>query len=189
MIKAVIFDCFGVLTEDSWHSYRIGLPKGQSLQAQELMHSYSAGFIERSEFISSVSKITARPPEFIEQLIGKETNKNLVILSYIKDLKKKGYKIGLLSNIANNWIRDYFLTKEEQKLFDAMVFSFEAAMTKPDRRIFQLACDKLGVVPEEAILVDDIERYCVAAREIGMQAVWYNDFDRFKTELTKVLST
>jgi putative hydrolase of the HAD superfamily len=91
-----------------------------------------------------------------ESLLGNEIVKNDVLLDYIRELKKS-YKIGMLSNVANNWIRDYFLTEDEQALFDEMIMSFEVGMTKPDPRIFLLACDRLRVGPHEAVLVDDVE--------------------------------
>src|SRR5690606_31310012 len=99
------------------------------------------------------------------------------------------YKIGLLSNIATPWITDTFLTPEEQQLFDAMVFSYEVGMTKPDPRIFALTCKRLGVNPNQAVMVDDIERYCEAAKMEGMKAVVYKDFKQCKRDLEEILSS
>ncbi len=108
------------------------------------------------------------------------------MLDYISELKKD-YKIGLLSNVANSWITDSLLTKEEQALFDSMIFSYQVGMTKPDPRIFILACQRLGVSTHEAVMVDDIERYCSAAKAEGLQAIPYHNLHQLKEQLEKLL--
>jgi putative hydrolase of the HAD superfamily len=187
MVKAIIFDNFGVLTADLWHEFTVSLPPEQAQPARDLNRAYGAGLITKSDFLKGVSKITRRAPKEIDQLMDRMVNKNFKLLDYIKTLKPQ-YKIGLLSNVATSWIRDVFLTKEEQKLFDNMVFSFEVGITKPDPRIFELACERLGVDPKEAVLVDDIEHYCTIARETGMQAIVYEDFTSMKQQLEKSLA-
>lgn len=187
MIKAIIFDCFGVLTRDKWKEFVSMLPEDQKQPARDLNHAYDAGLFGESEFIRKIEDLTGKNPGETENLTIADIGKNESLLMYIKDLKAN-YKIGLISNIASNWIRDYFLTAEEQKLFDDMLLSFEVGMTKPDPRIYVLACERLGVAPNEALFVDDIETYCEAARSIGMQAVRYEDFPQLKTKFQAVLS-
>lgn len=187
MIKAIIFDCFGVLTDDMWRNFRLSLPNAESLRAQKLNHQYDAGEITRDEFLSGVAEITGYKPQQIAAVIDSETAKNLPLLNYIAALKKK-YKIGLLSNVADNWITKEFLTPDEQKLFDTMVFSFEAGTTKPDPLIFQSILEKLDVKTDEAVMIDDIESYCQAAQNLGMNAIVYKDFGQMKTELENLLT-
>ncbi len=188
MIKAIIFDCFGVLTTDTWRAFVDGLPpEADAERARELNRQYDAGQLTKADFLQQVHDVTGQKPKYVDDMLDKETVKNEQLLAYIKTLKPN-YKIGLLSNVATNWIRDYFLTTEEQALFDDMVFSFEIGITKPDDRIFKLAAERLGAEPAATIMVDDIERYCQAARGTGMQAVCYNDFQQFKTDLEKILS-
>jgi len=80
------------------------------------------------------------------------------------------------------------LTPEEQKLFDAMVFSFETGTTKPDPRIYKTILEKLDVKPEQAVFTDDARHYCDAARQLGMEAIWYEDLPSFKRQLEKLLA-
>lgn len=188
MIQAIIFDCFGVLTADPWHAFRLSLPKEQQREATDLMHQYSGGFIDQAGFVGQVAAITGQNPQDIEILLNDGKSKNLPLLNYIGELKQKGYKIGLLSNIANNWIRDSFLTPDEQALFDEMIFSYEVGMTKPDARMFSLACERLGVEPEEAVMVDDIDSYCQAAKGEGLQAIVYENFTQFSGAIDSILN-
>jgi len=110
------------------------------------------------------------------------------LITYIGSLKPD-YKIGLLSNIASNWIRENLLTETEQLLFDQMIMSYEVKMTKPDPRIYHLSTERLGVDIQDCVFVDDIEHYCEAARQEGMQAVVYQNFEQMKAELAKILVT
>lgn len=187
MIKAIIFDNFGVLTRDKWKEFVATLPQEQKQPARDINHAYDAGHMDEAEFLSGIKKLTGRSPGEVENLAISEIGKNEELLLHIKQLKAN-YKIGLISNIASNWIRETLLNKAEQELFDDMVLSFEVGMTKPDPRIYQIACERLGVEPRETVFVDDIESYCEAARAVGMQAVCYHDFVQFKAELEQILS-
>jgi epoxide hydrolase-like predicted phosphatase len=185
-IRAIIFDCFGVLTEDLWREFTASLPADEARQARELNHAYDAAMISKQEFLQQVYAVTGRHPDQVEALLDTETHKNIELLSYIDTLKPT-YKIGMLSNIATPWIRDKFLTAAEQKLFDDMVFSFEVGMTKPDKKIFELACNRLQVLPAETIFVDDVDRNCEAAQELGMKSIIYTDFASMLRQLHTLL--
>lgn len=189
MIKAIIFDCFGVLTVDLWKEFVSTLPEDQKQPARDINHTYDAGFIDEKQFLDEIKELTGRHPGEVEDLSlsTREATKNEELLNYIAGLKPH-YKIGLLSNIASDWIRSSLLSAEEQKLFDQMILSFEVGMTKPDPRIFMLACERLRVGPHETVMVDDIETYCQAAQGEGLKAVVYRDFPQLKRDLTEILS-
>lgn len=187
VIKAIIFDCFGVLTTETWHAFLNQLHDPSLVVAVQQVHkAYSAGLISKEENLSQIAEITGR------QFLEPEDNpgamvKNEQLLEFIKELKAT-YKIGLLSNIGNNWVREEFLSSDEQTLFDEMIFSFEVGMNKPDPRIYMLACERLRVGPHEAIMVDDQQQYIAAAKAEGMEGLVYNNFSQFKTELEPILS-
>ncbi len=187
MIKAIIFDCFGVLTSDTWKEFVSTLNPEHIQQARALNHEYDSAKITKTELLDSIQQLTGRQPVYVDDMLEDDTDKNLQLLEYILQLKNK-YKIGLLSNIATNWVKDHFLSLKEQALFDDMVFSFEAGMTKPNPELFKIACERLEVSPAEAVMVDDIEHYCVAARGLGMKTICYKDFSEFKSELVRILS-
>ncbi len=188
MIKAIIFDCFGVLTADSWLAFLSNLPPDADIKrARELNHQLDAGLIDYREFLEGVHQATGQEPKMIEEHVSNTPAKNTQLLNYIAELKGQ-YKIGLLSNVSTNWIRDTFLDEKEQALFDEMVFSFEVGTTKPNPRIFKIVCEKLGVEPAQAVMIDDIDRYAVAARGVGMQGIVYHDFSQMKRELETTLT-
>jgi putative hydrolase of the HAD superfamily len=86
-------------------------------------------------------------------------------------LKDQGYKIGLLSNCSIEipilWPETAFAD-----LFDSLIFSSRECLKKPDPRIYHLACERLGVAPEQCLYIADGENYeLTAARKIGLDAV------------------
>lgn len=157
-------------------------------EVRSVHRAYTAGIIDKQTSAEQIRRLTGKSFKEAEDLGQDEIAKNTTLLDYIRDLRGRGYKIGLLSNIATNWIRDSFLTADEQELFDDMVMSFEVGITKPDPRIFMLACERLRVAPSETVLVDDIDRYTEAAKAEGMQAVVYRDFKQMKADLEKILA-
>lgn len=187
MIKALLFDCFGVLTADTWREFTATLPDDQRAEASELNRQYGAAYISKEEFLQAIDKLTGHRPDHIDRLIDNESTKNLVLLDYIR-AQKPNYKIALVSNVGSNWIREQFLTSEEQGLFDEFILSYEVRAAKPDPEIFRVAADKLGVELNECVLIDDVEYYCQVAQTIGMQAICYEDFSQMQTELDKLLA-
>lgn len=187
MIKAIIFDCFGVLTTDTWKEFCTSIESPTILnQARQLNHAYDSGKISLSEFLSKVEELTGSKPLLVESLPTGSALKNLELLKYISTLRNK-YKIGLLSNIASNWINDSFLTDSEQQLFDQMIFSYQTGLIKPDKRIFELMCNKIGVKLSEAVMIDDIENYCSSAISYGMEAIVYKNFNQMRKDLELIL--
>jgi epoxide hydrolase-like predicted phosphatase len=60
-------------------------------------------------------------------------------------------------------------------LTDLIVYSHEVGVAKPEPRIYAIACERLGVRPDEVVFLDDVESYVRGARDAGMNAVLYRD--------------
>ncbi len=188
MTKAIIFDCFGVLTTEGWLPFKakhFGHDENLRQQATDLNKRANAGLISFDELIQKVAKLAKVPAAEV----AKATDVNVPnepLLGYIAELREK-YKIGMLSNAADNWL-DKLFSKSQVKLFDAISLSYEAGFLKPHPIAYKTIADKLGVEVNECIFVDDQERHCVGAREAGMRAVRYDDFEQFKPQLEKLLA-
>lgn len=189
MIRAVVFDCFGVLATDIWLQFCDRLPEGADvLRARDLSKAYNRGMITEQEYIDGVHEATGSEPPDINQLNASQLAKNELLLEHIQTLRPD-YKIGLLSNISSDWVTRVLLSAEDQRLFDTMVFSYEVGMIKPNPSIYQLVCERLGVQPEETVMVDDIPSYVQAGVDLGMKGLLYTDFARFKTGLAELLNS
>ena len=58
-------------------------------------------------------------------------------------------------------------------LADAMVISGEEKMFKPQRRIYDLLRERIGLPAEELCFIDDVESNCDGARRAGWHAVQF----------------
>lgn len=187
MIRAIIFDCFGVLTNAPWKEFLGSLPAAQQQPASDLNHALDSGFITLNEFLQKIEELTGMSPPLVEEIINPGPEKNTVLLGYIKTLGDT-YKVGLLSNVSSNWISEVLLSKQEANLFSDMVLSHEVGMIKPNPKIYHLAAQRLGCEPGECVMVDDSEGNCQGAEAVGMKAIVYKNFVQFQQELSPLLS-
>jgi putative hydrolase of the HAD superfamily len=56
-------------------------------------------------------------------------------------------------------------------LFDVIVESSKSGVRKPDPRIYQIACEQLGVAPANCVYLDDLGINCKPAAALGMKAI------------------
>lgn len=72
----------------------------------------------------------------------------------LRALRERGVRIGVVSNVPRD-LRPIFEAKRLRELVDAFTHSYEVGAEKPDPRIFRAACERLGVAPDEALMVGD----------------------------------
>jgi len=76
------------------------------------------------------------------------------VIAMLEALQMNGIKIGLISNCTEEEIRQWQVS-QLAPYFDEVIFSFEVGLAKPDIRIYQLACERLAVKPENTVFVGD----------------------------------
>jgi putative hydrolase of the HAD superfamily len=72
---------------------------------------------------------------------------------------------------------------EIMTLFEHVVESSKLGMRKPDPRIYQHACDLLGVQPADCVYLDDLGINLKPARALGMRTIKVGDPDTAIDEL------
>jgi putative hydrolase of the HAD superfamily len=186
VIKAIIFDFFGVICSDGyWQS----IQKDQRLASQfeDLSKSMNLGKIKWEDFIEQVAEKSHQDPVQVHKLF-EERQLNPELISYINDLHSK-YKTAILSNASREQLERIIANTNIHDAFDEIVVSSDVGAIKPDRRIFELTLQKLQVEPGETVFIDDIDIYVQAAAQFGMKAIQYQTFQQMKSELEKLLST
>ena len=73
-------------------------------------------------------------------------------------------------------------------LVDVLIYSHEAGISKPDPRIYALACAQLEVAPPEAVFVDDTDVRVDGARRAGLHAIRYQDNAQVIGEIDALLT-
>jgi putative hydrolase of the HAD superfamily len=104
--------------------------------------------------------------------IALATEPRPVMLEAIRRLRGAGLRVGALTN---NWVAEEEGTGVLAPYFDVFVESAVVGMRKPDPRIFEHACELLGVAPAATAFLDDIGLNLKAARELGMTTIKVDD--------------
>jgi glucose-1-phosphatase len=183
-IKAVIFDFGGVIvrTEDQagrrkWEA-QLGLGQGELSrlvfdspaaiaatlgQAQEAaVWAHLAEALRLDE-----AQLDACRRDFWS---GDRLDTDLVEL--LKSLRPR-YKTAILSN-AWSGAREMFTRQFGlDQAVDAIIISAEEGVAKPLPLAYELAAERLGVRPAEAVFVDDFAHNVEAARAVGMHGIHY----------------
>jgi epoxide hydrolase-like predicted phosphatase len=97
---------------------------------------------------------------------------------------RKRYRLGIINN--GTWLTfDAFNTRYGlEQNFDLFLSSAREGICKPDERIYRLACERLHVLPEECLFMDDVPQNISGAGQIGMKTIHWPDrqagFRRFR---------
>lgn len=105
------------------------------------------------------------------------------------DLSKK-YKVGLISNLYSGMMPRLIETGKVADVdYSALVLSYEVGLDKKDKKIFEVATKKAGVLPEEILYIDDRKDFLEVATQVGWQTVWFNteNIDKSIKEIEKIL--
>jgi len=180
MIKAIIFDCFGVLYPNAsghfFERHRKLFGK-DSTALDKLNLQIDLGEITRAKFFVGLEKETGIPFGKIKAEIDQELVVDQRLVEFIKKLKKT-YKISMISNAGQEEIAIIY-RDQIGILFDAMTVSYEVGIVKPNKEIFLICAKRLGVKLTECLLIDDSVVNIKAAQKLGMKTFLYNNFDIF----------
>jgi FMN phosphatase YigB (HAD superfamily) len=186
-IKAIIFDCFGVLVTSARVALKNDYPRVRK-QIDDLDHQADYGLISRQQLNVGLAALIGMTPDQIEAKYWGSSIRVESANSWLKLLKNSGqYKIGMLSNVGRGFFNSYFTPAEQAELFDAVVLSSDVDMAKPEIGIFQLTADKLGVKMSECVMIDDTYSNIDAVMGAGMQGVWFISTQQAIEDTNKIL--
>lgn len=87
-------------------------------------------------------------------------------LTLIPELSKT-YKLAIVSDAWPS-LENVFMKAGMRDYFSSFVISSKLGVSKPDKLMYKTALDELGVLPEEAVFVDDSIKNCNGARKLGI---------------------
>ena len=206
-IEAVISDFGGVLTSPLIESYAAvqessGVPLealGKAMAAimardgSHPLFELETGRLSETQFLdglsSELTEELGRPvsmhdfgDRFFEHL-----HPNEQMLEFMRGLRDHGYKLGICTNNVREWEPLWRAKLPVDEIFSVVVDSAFVGTRKPEPRIYEITLDRLGVPAQAALLIDDIEVNCTAARDLGMRAVWFRDTDQAIAEIEEQL--
>lgn len=95
-------------------------------------------------------------------------------LNIINTIKMK-VKVSIITNGSTQRQMAKIVNTNLDRYFDIIIISEEVGLSKPDKRIFELALNKLNVQPEAALFVgDDIEKDIGGCQNVNINGIWLN---------------
>lgn len=187
-IKALVFDNFGVLMDVVYGSLRHVLPVEARARLLSILDEADNGRIsaddELKQIVELLNEYNLDGAEQVAKAI-QFSEKNDELLNFILE-KRDQYKTAMLSNVSAV-IWNYYTPEQMEKYFDRVVLSYQEAIAKPDPRIYQLVCERLGVEPSECVFADDNEVNVDAANKIGMHGIVFTSNGDYFANLEEIL--
>jgi epoxide hydrolase-like predicted phosphatase len=183
-IRAVVFDIGGVLeiTPDTgmtekWEQCLHLKPGELNKRMASVWRDGALGKCSEERVQQSLKELTGMDQaqvdafwhDFWEEYLGEL---NVELAAYFSSLRSR-YQTAIISNSFVG-----ARTREQERyhfdeMTDLITYSHEVGIAKPDRRIFELTCERLSVQPAEMIFLDDVEMHVIAARAFGIRAILF----------------
>ena len=101
-------------------------------------------------------------------------------LALLRNLRAAGYRLFLLSNtntlhraaFDEILARDHGLPDGLLSFFEAVYYSHEVGLRKPDPAIFRRVLADHHLNPAQTLFIDDSPQHVAAARTVGLDALW-----------------
>jgi len=114
-------------------------------------------------------------------------NPNPRMIELMEELRDSGLRMAMLTNNVREWEPVWRSMLPVDEIFEFVVDSAFVGCRKPDREIYEIVLERLGLPAEACLFVDDVEVNVEAAREIGLAAVQFRDNEQAIPEIRRLL--
>ena len=189
----LLIDAGGVLTTDLFASFDAfcagaGLPETsflrmyrESPEMAALLHRLELGELDHEQAEPQLARLLGLPPERARGLFAalySEVGLVPEMTAAVQGLHDAGVRTGLLSN---SWWFPIYEDAFYERAFDVQLISGRCGVRKPDRRMFELGLEALGLTPQRVVFVDDFEENLEAAAALGMTVALHDPADPGRT--------
>ena len=197
MINTVIFDIGKVLAGYGWEKYLRGIaPEEEAYRAVEQAVFLSPDWVEHDKGLlteeEEIRDFISNAPEYEKEI--RQTYENLgecvwkldYALSWVQDLKSRGFRVFALSN----WPKHIYDQRKDKldflDLMDGYILSYQEHVIKPDPAAFRLLLERYRIEPEKAVFIDDTLKNIEAAERLGIHGIHFRSLEQAKGELEKL---
>ena len=188
-IQAIIFDWGGVLIEDPapglvrYCAKALGVSEEKYNNAYGIcMDDFQTGKVTEKQFWLDMTSRLRVPMPKVNSLWGEAFAAVYVpraeLFSLAARLRRRGYKIALLSNTEKPAVE--FFKEQKYDLFDATVFSCLEGVKKPQKEIYERTITRLEIPARQTLFVDDRQDYIDAAKQAGLQTILFKSVEQLK---------
>jgi putative hydrolase of the HAD superfamily len=183
-IQAVAFDIGGVLemtpslaVSETWES-RLGLEPGElGRRMADIWAGGGIGAVSEHDVHQALRERLGLDERQLDEFMGRLWREylgtaNTELIGYVRQLRPR-YRTGIVSNSFAGAREREQAAYGFEDLVDDVIYSHECGLSKPDPRIYALACERLRVEPGQLVFVDDYPPCVEGARRAGINAVLY----------------
>ena len=202
-IRAVVFDIGGVLELDAigssvdigldarWEQ-RLGLSHGELDRRMELV--WQAGSLGEcteedvhQEMEKRLGMSQAQVDEYMREMWDWYCGRlNVPMADFFRSLRPR-YQTAILSNSFVGARREEQQRYHFEEMCDLIIYSHEEGIAKPDSRIFELTCQRLGLQPAQILFLDDNQQHIAAARALGIHTIHCRETEQAITDVQAYL--
>ena len=197
-LQAVIFDYGEVLSgppDPQAHRNLLaiaGVPE-EAFEKAYWAHrlDYDADILDGQTYWQTVARDTGASftVKQIEQLMEQDAimwmNLNPAMIAWIPRIKEAGFRLGILSNMGFG-VLDYMRPRFPWLAqFDYLTFSCDLGIVKPDPAIYLHTVKKLGVAPDQALFIDNLETNITGAQAVGLHAALFQNVEQLQKDLSQ----
>jgi putative hydrolase of the HAD superfamily len=195
-LRAVIFDYGMVLTgPPDPHAHAelvrlIGLP---SARFEELYwadrDAFDSGALTGHAFWQQIAERAGLAPseKLIAELVHWDVRmwmtENSDMLAWQLELHRCGLLTAIISNMGDSIHEAMMREFAWLARFDALVWSYQLRIVKPDAAIYRHALEKLGAQPEQTLFIDDRKPNVDAAVALGMRGMVFTTAAQLRADL------
>jgi epoxide hydrolase-like predicted phosphatase len=195
MIKAVLFDFGGVLSESGKAGFVRGILANlygvnlEDLYSDKLQQEWRRDQVDDAQVLAALNKHFGKhiTPDMFYAKAQAATLRSAEVYGLADQLRHMGIKTGILSNIFSR-TAESLRQQGFYDGFDPIVLSCEQGYAKPDEELYKIAIKKTGFKAEEIIFVDDQDKCRPPAEKLGMHFILATSARQIVDDTLKLVS-
>lgn len=180
-MRAVLWDLDGVLVDSAPFHFQAWRELFASLGREFSEADFRRTFGLRNDAIlhdvlgdlppAEIERLGKRKEELFRQAARGNITALPGALALLRLLRERGFRLALVSSTPHANIELVLRSLGVEASFDAIVGEEDVSRGKPDPEGFLLAAERLGVPPEECVVIEDAPAGVEAAKRAGMRCV------------------
>lgn len=191
-MKAIIFDCDGMIVKSERFSERIARTESEqaipiTMTSRFFDNEFQSCLVGKSDMKDVLKRYVKEWgwKRNIDDLLHYwfDPQHNQIVYRFeplIAEMRKRGVKVFVATNNEKYRTANLFNERGLGEWFDRVFSSYEIGRKKPDKAFFQYIIDSADLEAGDVVYWDDDRENVRSAADLGLLAKHYREFDDFK---------